>query len=182
MKVYLHNQEFEVSAPFAEGHVLTAQEAEYLNVQRASAVRESARRALAEILFDKKGAALTGAALEKALVAGQKIMDSADKSYILRAVLRAPVEQMSELEQIALSIAKTEVNAALKANGYKVRGNTDKLAEFYEKYAKEPATIAKAEEELARRKAAPKVNINELLAGIGNVLGDTGETAEGATA
>lgn len=63
MQIQISHYEFTISAPYSEGHQLTAAEAKALNVERGERLRTQITRYLAKLAGTEAGAILSGEAL-----------------------------------------------------------------------------------------------------------------------
>lgn len=142
----IFGQAFEISAPYAEGHVCTAAEAKTLNQTRTENISNNVRKKVAELRSADES--FTPEALQKAAA----LIAKADAEYVFTLTnAGAGRKVVDPVEKEARAIAKAGLTAKLKE-----RGMTPKT---YDEANGEGAFEAKVEQAAAREdviKAAKK--------------------------
>lgn len=153
--INIHGVPFTVSAPYAEGHVLTAIEARSLNQTRAENIGNNFRKSVAEAKDDP-------AKLE-ALKA--ELADYDSKYTFAMRVAREPVDP---LERAARAVAKEVLNAHIKKTlGVTVKaylateGNEDKYEANLEKLMVRDDVLKVAKERVKASKKVSDISLDE---------------------
>lgn len=154
-------QSFEISAPYAEGHVLSAAEARVLNQVRSENIGNNMREVV-KTAIDK------GEGSEEFTTLASKIAEY-DTSYSFSMPGQSsPRVSRDPVEREALAIARDYVKAKLAEKGRKIKDIPDgmtaedweaKLQENYEKVAASTNVIAEAKKRVAAKKRATESDV-----------------------
>ena len=159
--VMIQGQIFNIAAPYAEGHSLTANEAAALNQLRAENIRNNFAARMKKAVEDKQPEL------------GQPELDAYDASYQF-GVRQAGKLPQDPIEKEAYKLAESAVISALKARGTKLKelpeGKLDELT--LATLEKRPHFREQARTVVEARKAA--------VAGAGVDLGDVGPAQQAA--
>lgn len=133
----------EISAPFVEGHVMTAAEAKALNQTRTENISNNVRKAVGEL--KSEDGTFTAENAQKALA----IIADADSKYVFTlANVGSGRKVVDPVEREAMAIAKAGLTAKLKERGETVKGYDEKNGE---------GAFAAKVEEVAQREDVRKV-------------------------
>jgi hypothetical protein len=153
----------EVSAPYAEGHVITAAEAKTLNQTRAENIGNNFRSAVKAALEQPEGSA-RNAALAKVL----EDLKGYDENYVfsMTANARTPIDPIeAEAFRIAKEVVKGKITekygVTLKAY-FATEGNEEKYEAAVEKIAAQEDTIKEAKRRVASKKKLPELGGEDL--------------------
>lgn len=145
----IHGHTFQVSAPYAAGHVINEAEAKVLNQTRSEGIGNNLREKIKELL-------------EAANIAGaEELVAQYDKDYTFTLGGTGERRVVDPIEKEALKIAKEQVKLKLAKQGRKLtdvpEGMTeeqwkDKLAETYDTVAANPAVLDAAKKAVAAKK------------------------------
>lgn len=163
--ITIQGEKFEVSAPYAEGHVLTAAEARQLNQTRAEGVSNNVRKRVAELL--EAG----NAAEAQAIVAEY----DAKYSFSIPGAGGRTARVVDPVEREALKLAREYVKAQVAAKGRKMSDIHPEFADLPEEEAaaatkeKYDAVIEKVAQDdrilkLAKKNVAEKQKVADSLA------------------
>ena len=158
-EISIAGEVFVVSAPYAEGHLLTAAEAKVLNQTRAENIGNNFRKAVKDAL------AVEGGDLTK--VRDELITYDAEYQFTLTNTARSPVDP---IEAEAFAIARENVRAKIQAKGefktikayVAVEGNQAKYDAAVEKVATQPAVLAEAKKRVAAKNKAKDIEIGDI--------------------
>jgi hypothetical protein len=147
---------FEVSTPYAEGHVLTVAEAKVLNQTRCENIGNNFRKAVKDA--KEKGGDMSAVA---------SALREYDASYIFTVggTSRTPIDP---IEAEAIRIAKEVVKAKLAEKGLKVKdyvaneANAAKYDAAVDKIASQDDTLKLAKQRVANKKKVADVAADDL--------------------
>ena len=147
---------FEISTPYAEGHVLTAAEAKVLNQTRAENIGNNFRKAVKDAQDKGTDMSVVGASLREY-----------DASYVftMGGTSRTPIDP---IEAEAIRIAKEVVKAKLAEKGLKVKdyvaneANAAKYDAAVDKIAAQDDTLKLAKQRVANKKKVADVAADDL--------------------
>jgi hypothetical protein len=159
-EISIHEQTFSVSAPYAEGHVITALEAKALNQTRAENIANNFRKRIK--------AALDNAEVEpkpegyETLDAVRAALTKYDTEYTFS--MPSSREPVDPVEREAVKLAKESIRAALAADGRKMKDvDEEKLEAAIQKLSEREDIVAEAK----RRVKASKKSAENTLADLG---------------
>lgn len=158
-EISIAGEVFVVSAPYAEGHVLTAAEAKVLNQTRAENIGNNFRKAVKDAL------AVEGADLTK--VRDELITYDGAYEFTMTNTSRTPVDP---IEAEAIAIAREHVRAKIQAKGefktikayVAVEGNQEKYDNAVEKVATQTNILAEAKKRVAAKNKAKDIEIGDI--------------------
>lgn len=147
MKLTMFETDFEISEPYAEGHVVTAVEAKVLNQTRKENISNSLRKAIGELI---------GAGKEKtqeAIDAAIKLVSDLDAEYgFSERAASGGRRVMNALEKECRAIAKAHLVKQLAAKGVTLAAFGKEAAEAkITEWSINPKVIAAAERAIAAR-------------------------------
>lgn len=147
----IHGHAFQISAPYSEGHTLTAAEAKALNQVRSENIGNNLREKIKELI---EAGNTAEAEAQVAAYDGEYTFAMGGGERVVK----------DPIEREAMKIAKEQVKLALAKKGRKIsdvpEGSTEdewkaKLEENYEKVAAMPEVLAAAKKAVdAKRKQA----------------------------
>lgn len=138
----------EISAPFVEGHVMTAAEAKALNQTRTENISNNVRKAVGALRSED--GTFTAENTEKALAA----IAEADAKYVFTLANAGSGRKVVDpVEREAVAIAKAGLTAKLKERGETIKGYDEKNGEGA--FAAKVAEVAERED--VRKVAAKRV-------------------------
>lgn len=156
MQMSIEGLVFEVSAPYAEGHSITAAEAKALNQMRKENIGNNVRKAIKDL----KGEAETFTEEQAAQAASIVAEKDANYEFTL-ASARGPSKD--PLEAMAIRLAREAVNAEIQRQGLTVKAYKEEKAERYEELvaqtAENPQIIELAKQRLAQRDALTSISL-----------------------
>ena len=159
-EITIHDETFTVSAPYAEGQVITALEAKTLNQTRAENVANNFRKRVKAAL---EGLALKEGAEVESLDAVRAAFSVYDAAYTF-SMPSAGREPIDPLDREILRIAKESVKKAISEAGKKLKDyDEDRLEAAYAKASENELVIKEAK----RRLAAAAKNVEGSLADLG---------------
>lgn len=155
MLLKMFEVEFEVSAPYAEGHTINAAEAKTLNQTRKENISNNLRKELSELIG--KGKERT----EEALAKAKELVANLDAEYAFAERSGSGGRRVfNALEKECRAIAKTQLAKALAAKGITLAQYGKEAAEAkIEEWAANPKVIAAAERAIAAR---DKISLEEI--------------------
>lgn len=126
--ISMHGQDFEISAPYEEGHTCTAAEAKALNQCRAENIGNNMRKHVKAALAieDEK-------AQKKALAEVASKMAEYDKEYVFTLAAAGSRTALSPVEKEARRVARAALVAKLKESGVTLKAYTEEHGEDYVK-------------------------------------------------
>lgn len=156
--ISIHGEKFDVGAPYAEGHTLTATEARVLNQVRAENVANNFRKAVKE-------AQDSGDAGKLDAVRSSFAEYDTKYSFAVGGVARTPVDPV---EREAESLAKAAIAGQLKEKGVKlkdylaVEGNQEKYDAAVEKLSTRDDVLKEAKKRVAARQKVATADLGDL--------------------
>ena len=147
----IQGETFEVTLPYAEGHVLTEVEARVLNQNRCENIRNSQAKAIKEAKengkFDLKAVVERVAAY--------------DAAYTFAAGGGAVKRTLDPIEKEARAIARNLIANKLRDQGKKMKDqDKGKLAEAVEKWAEHPKVLAAAKKVVKEREDLANISLD----------------------
>lgn len=156
----IHGEEFKVTAPYAEGHTLTAAEAKALNQTRAENIGNNFRKSIKEILEMPEGNERS-----QKWAAIQDEFAKYDEAYNFS--VRIARESMDPLEREARRLVKEAYVASLKAQGKKLKDLTEEKQALLEQRIDEKwqdeAVIKQARTNLKNRAKTFEADASDLV-------------------
>lgn len=158
-KITIAGAEFEISAPYVEGAVITAAEAKVLNQTRAENIGNNFRKSVKDAL-EAEGADLTNVT---ALIAAY----DAEYAFTLSNATRTPVDPVDAEAQ---RLAREYVKAKLAAAGHKslkdylaIEGNEAKYDAAVEKVAGMDEIVKQAKKRVDDKKKVKELVSDDLV-------------------
>lgn len=151
--------QFEITQPYAPGHVINEAEARVLNQTRSENIGNNVRKAL-DALKDEDGS-ITKANMKKA----EEIVADADKEYVFTLSNVGTSRVTDPLEREIRSLAVSVVNANIKDAGktikeYKAQeGGEERYEQLVEQVMGMEAVIARAKESLAAKQSLTGIKL-----------------------
>ena len=148
--VTIQNESFVISAPYSEGHAITAIEARVLNQTRSENVCNNQRKAIKEAKeegsFDLKAA--------------RKSVAIYDAAYSFATGGPAVRRTLDPIQKEARAIARSLIAMKLKATGKKMKDqDKDKLATAVDEWAEHPKVIAAATKVVKEREELAGISL-----------------------
>jgi hypothetical protein len=151
--IQIHGEKFAVSTPYTAGQTIGALEAKVLNQTRAENIANNFRKDVKEALDKNDADALTKVRSEFSDYEGKY-------EFSMGGAPRVPVDPV---EREALSIARSQITAALKAEGRKVKEvDKDTLNQAIEDYAQDEEVIKLARTRVNQLKKATTASLAKL--------------------
>lgn len=156
----IDGMEFQVRAPYAEGHTLNAAEAKTLNQVRAENIGNNLRSFIKEAKAEGKSAEEITAAVE-----------AYDAEYEFSLAVGSTARKLDPVEREAIKIAKEIIKAHLAKTGRKLTVAPEGMTkeEWEDKVAEQVETLAARDEVLKEAKkavAAQQKRAESLIAGM----------------
>lgn len=161
--IMIQGEKFEVSQPYAAGHVLTEVEAKVLNQTRSENIRNN----LAKLVKDAKGEADALNPDQHAELQAKIAEYDAEYTFSTPGTGGTAARRLDPVEREARTIAREAIKAKLAAEGRKLKDvDPEKLEAAIEHVASQENTLKIAKKRVAERQKAQ----SELLDGL--ELGD----------
>lgn len=149
--VTIQSESFTISAPYEEGHTLTAVEAKVLNQTRSENVCNNQRKAIKaakeEGTFDLK--------------ASRKSVADYDAKYSFATGGPAVRRTLDPIQKEARAIARNILSTKLREQGKKMKDqDKDKLASAIEQWAEHPKVIAAATKVVKEREDLANISLD----------------------
>ncbi len=149
--VTIQSESFTISAPYKEGHTLTAIEARVLNQTRCENVCNNQRKAIKEAKeegnFDLK--------------ASRKSVADYDAAYSFATGGPAVRRTLDPIQKEARAIARNLITTKLRDAGKKMKDqDKDKLAQAVEQWAEHPKVIAAATKVVKEREELANLSLD----------------------
>ena len=159
-EISIHDQAFSVTAPYAEGQVITALEAKALNQTRAENIANNFRKRIKTALeFAEVEPKPEG---YETLDAVRAALTAYDAAYTFS--MPSSREPVDPVEREAVKLAKESIRAALAADGRKFKDvDEEKLEAAIQKLSEREDILAEAK----RRVKASKKSAENTLADLG---------------
>ncbi len=149
--ITIAGEQFEVSLPFAEGHVCTAAEAKSLNQTRSENIRNNMAKQVKEA---KESGDLNGVT---------KKVAEYDASYEFTLASVGGGRKMDPVEKEARVLAREAIKAKLAENGKKIGDvDKDKLSEMVASLAEQDRFVKAAKKQLSERNKLAEEGLESL--------------------
>jgi hypothetical protein len=170
MPITIQGHEFEFgAAKYAEGHVVTANEANALNQVRLENIRNNTaakiKKAADEAGVEPSAVNLDAQFGDEAGATLRSVIQAYADNYEFGARAVARAEPIDPIEREAMKIAKETVRKALSAAGHKIKDlDPEKVQGLYDAYAAKEETLkeAKRRVKLAESIGAEAVDLSAL--------------------
>ena len=150
-KLTIAGEAFEVTTPYAPGHVINEAEARSLNQTRAENIGNNCREEVKKALGEGKSVAEIQAVITEY---------DARYNFSMGGSTREPVDP---LEREARSLARAAISEALRADGRKIKDiDKDKLEEAITNLASTEDILRAAKKRLAEKKKTSAVSLSDL--------------------
>lgn len=169
--ISIGGEKFEVTAPYAEGHVCTATEAKVLNQTRAENIGNNFRAEVKKARDEGNGYDAVRASLSAY---------DAEYTFAMGGTTRTPTDPV---EREAQALASAAITAKLKDKGIKlkdylaVEGNQEKYDAALEKLSMQDDVIAAARKRVEERKKVTEFDLSDDLGLNGGMAEPAEETA-----
>jgi hypothetical protein len=163
MKIQISHYEFDISAPFAEGHVLTAAEAKALNVERGERLRTQISRYLAKLSAKSPSESILSGEALAALRARATDLDANFEFGMLYRTKPKVGTIDSEILLLAEELAKEQMRQAGRDPDDEAEGET--LRHLVEANKHREDLFEEARKRLEVRASVAQRAMDELLAG-----------------
>ncbi len=162
-QIIIQGVEFNVPTPYAEGHVLAANEASALN----QLLHENLRNNFASKVKAARGDDPARNLTESEVAELQAALDDYASGYQfgVRAVRSSAGPSLSAVDREAISLAKAAIKAALKAKGFDVKSlDKDELqVKAEELIERRPEFRATAQERINAKKSIASASLDDIL-------------------
>lgn len=148
---------FDVTAPYAEGHTITAAEAKALNQVRKENIGNNVRKRIKDVKGDAESFT------DEQAAEAASIVSEVDAGYEFSLTATRSTTSKDPLEAMCTRLAREAVNGLIQSKGLTVKAYKEENPEKYEalisQAAEKPQIVELAKERIAQRDALANIDL-----------------------